>query len=174
MPCCPPPTLRPPPHKATPRDMTLKCQPRGCGAGSCTQEPRFRSEIATSVPYFLWKQCLPQPPAPAVLTGPGPPVADTRHPGRFCSRCCCSERHFPFASNLDFPMAAVYQPADDFFFNVIQQSDNYDRLTLEEVSFLLPIFLDEDVFINLSKWSASRIGIAQLNPMLCVLKKLPS
>lgn len=67
-PAAPPPSLRPPPHKATPRDVTLKCQPQGYGAGSCTQEPRFRSEIATSVPYFLWKQCLPQPPAPTILT----------------------------------------------------------------------------------------------------------
>lgn len=39
-----------------------------------------------------------------------------------------------------FPAAAVYnKPAEDFFLNV-QQSDNYDRLTLEELSFLLPIF----------------------------------
>lgn len=81
---------------------------------------------------------------------------------------------FPLPVTLISPLAAVYQPADDFFFNIIQQSDNYDRLTLEEVSFLLPIFLDEDVFINLSKWSSSLIGIAQLNPVLCVLKKLPS
>lgn len=37
-------------------------------------------------------------------------------------------------------MAAVYKPADDFFFNVVQQSDSCDRLTLEDLSFLLPIF----------------------------------
>lgn len=81
---------------------------------------------------------------------------------------------FPLPVTLISPWLQSTNLLMTFFFNVIQQSDNYDRLTLEEVSFLLPIFLDEDVFINLSKWSASRIGIAQLNPMLCVLEKLPS
>lgn len=37
-------------------------------------------------------------------------------------------------------MAAVYEPADDLFFNIVQQSDNCDRLTWEELSFLLPVF----------------------------------
>lgn len=55
------------------------------------------------------------------------------------------------------------------FFNVVQQSDNCDRLTLEELSFLLPTFLDEDVFINLSK---SRT--CTTDSLLCALKKLPA
>lgn len=38
-----------------------------------------------------------------------------------------------------FPAAAVNEPAGDFF-NVVPQSDNCDRLALEELSFLLPIF----------------------------------
>lgn len=66
------------------------------------------------------------------------------------------------------PTAAVSKPADDFF-NVVPPRDNCDRLTLEELSFLLPTFLDEDVFINLSK---SRN--CTTNSMLCVLEKLPS
>lgn len=55
------------------------------------------------------------------------------------------------------------------FFNVVPPRDNCDRLTLEELSFLLPTFLDEDVFINLSK---SRN--CTTNSMLYVPKKLPS
>lgn len=48
------------------------------------------------------------------------------------------------------------------FLNIEQQSDNNDRITLEELSFLLPIFWMKMFFINLSKWSAKRAGIAQL------------
>lgn len=96
------------------------------------------------VPYFLWKQHLPPPPAAAVLT-----VRlrqDHRH-------CCVSYAlvkfvrvvaAVPIPSSLPgttrVPAAAVRsKPAEDFFLNV-QQSDNSDRLTLEELSFLLPIF----------------------------------
>lgn len=94
------------------------------------------------VPYFLWKH-LPPPPAAAALT-----VRlrqDQRH-------CCVSYALVEFvpvvaavtitssARNHPVSAAAVCsKPAEDFFLNV-QQSDNYDRLTLEELSFLLPIF----------------------------------
>lgn len=70
-----------------------------------------------------------------------------------------------------FPTAAVDHPADDFFFNVVQQSDNCDRLThLGRVVIFTANFLDEDFFISLSKWSAHRVGIAQLT-QCCVFSR---
>lgn len=70
-----------------------------------------------------------------------------------------------------FPTAAVDHPADDFFFNVVQQSDNCDRLThLGRVVIFTANFLDEDFFISLSKWSTHRVGIAQLT-QCCVFSR---
>lgn len=69
-------------------------------AGSCTQEPKFRSEIATSSqpPYFLWKRLAfyPCTCCTHVKLHQDRPHSSS---GSILSPCCCSGHPFYFASN---------------------------------------------------------------------------
>lgn len=147
----------------------------GCHAGKCTlRSPKSGVKVPLLSLISYGNNAFHSPQhllsSQSRSSGSGPPVAVISHPGWFCSHCCYNECQFHFARNHLISNGCSLQTCWGLFFNVVQQSDSYNRLTLEEVSFLLPIFLDEDVFINLSKWSANRVGIAQLT-QCCVFSR---
>lgn len=182
--CPPTPTLSPPPsiltkqpHGTWPRNAG-HAKVWGDRAGICTPgspNPGVKLPLLSLISYgnnaFHSPQYLLS--SRHCSSGSGSAVAVIRHPGWVCLHCCCSEHQFHFAGDHMISSGFGLQACWWLFSNVVQQSDNSDRLTLEEVSFLLPIFLDENVFIDLSKWSASQVGIAQLSQG-CVFSKFPS
>lgn len=133
------------------------------------RSPNSGVKLPLLVPYFLWKQRLPHPSTccPHWKAPSGPPSLLCS----FCLHCCCSERPSHFASNHSISNGCSLRPCWWLFFNVVQQSDNCDRLThLGRVVIFTAKFLDEDFFTSLSKWSTHRVGIAQLTQR-CVFSR---
>lgn len=137
-------------------------------AGSCTQEPKFRSEIATSSPLFPMETT---PSAPQrLLSSPESPIRTAITLVLILLPLLLQCTALTSPGTTRFPMAAVYEPADDFFFNVVQQKWQLWQAYLGRVVIFTANFLDEDVFIHLSKWPTNRVGIAQLT-QCCVFSR---
>lgn len=88
-------------------------------AGNCTlRSPNSGVKLPLLVPYFLWKQRLPQPPAPAVLTVKL--HQDLRHCGVLCTLVnfanvtTAPSIMCTFPVTTWFPAIALYKPAGDF------------------------------------------------------------
>lgn len=137
------------------------------------RSPNSGVKLPLLVPYFLWKQRLPHPSTccPPWKAPSGPPSLLCS----FCLRCCYSDRPPHFASNHSISNGCSRPPCWWLFFNVVQQSDNCDRLThLGRVVIFTANFLDEDFFYKSFKMVYTSSRNCTTNSMLCVLKKLPS
>lgn len=92
-------------------------------------------------------------PAPAVLTYSCIRIVSTAHFGPSSSPvAACIEHLFHVTVTTWFQQLQSTNLLRTFL-NVVPQSDNYGRLALEELSFLLPIF-GWRCFYNLLQWSA--------------------
>lgn len=154
--------------------MTLKCQwwsVLGHHRWQLhSQEPKFRSEIATSSPLFPMETTPPTAPStccPHCKAPSGSPVTVVCH--TLWLSLFVLLLQWPSCSlpgTTWFPATAVYnKPADDFFLKWHLWQAYLGRVVIFTAN-----FLDEDVFINLSKWSAHRVGIAQLT-QCCVFSR---
>lgn len=133
-------------------------------AGNCTQEPKFRSEIATSSPLFPMETTpsTPQHLLSSLYSSIWITVTIVCYTLWLILLTLLLQWHpSHFASNHLISNGCSLWTCWWPFFKYSTTKWQLWQAYLGRVVVFTASFLDEDVFINLSKWSTNQVGIAQ-------------